>query len=217
MYEYVFPPCWLAKHVQDPRITVGEYTYFDRHISLGVWAGEDRIEIGNFCSLAKNVTIFGGGEHIISRATSYPFKVFLEDSEPVELNAEVGTKGATIIGNDVWIGHRATILSGVRIGNGAVIGAGAVVTKNVPDYAIAVGNPGRLIRYRFKPETIKRLLELCWWDWELSKIIANLDLLYENPDNWPFDIQFREAQVDPLTIQLSGSLLENLQRIWGSH
>jgi virginiamycin A acetyltransferase len=81
-------------------------------------------------------------------------------------------------------------MSGVKIGNGAVIGAKAVVAKDIPDYAIAIGNPAKVIRYRFKPETIVRLLALRWWDWDIQKITANMDLLYTNPDNWPQDLHF---------------------------
>ena len=105
-------------------------------------------------------------------------------------------KGATIIGNDVWIGVGATIMSGVKIGNGAVIGAKALVAEDIPDYAVAVGNPVQIIRYRFNSKTIERLLTLGWWHWDLPKILANLDLLYQNPETWIENIQFREPQAN---------------------
>lgn len=189
------PPYWLNHYVTDSRIIVGEYTYFDTRIIFALWQPEDQIQIGRFCSLAKGITIFGGGEHITSRATTYPFVVLFAENRPERL-IDGRTKGPTVIGNDVWIGLGATVMSGVKIGNGAVIGAKAVVAKDVPDYAIAVGNPANVIRYRFGSKTIERLLALSWWNWELPKIFANLDLLYQNPENWALDLQFREPEID---------------------
>ena len=189
------PPYWLDQCVTDSRIIVGEYTYFDTRIVLGLWKPEDQIQIGRFCSLAKDITIFGGGEHITSRATTYPIVLLFALERPERL-IDARTKGPTVIGNDVWIGLGATVMSGVKIGNGAVIGAKAVVAKDVPAYAIAVGNPAEVIRYRFQPKTIERLLALSWWNWELPKIFANLDLLYQNPENWAEDLQFREPEID---------------------
>lgn len=194
-YEYISngPPYWLDRYVSDSRIRVGEYTFFNTHITFALWNPEDQIQIGRFCSLAKDITIFGGGEHFTSRATTYPFVLLFAENRVGRL-VDAMTKGETIIGNDVWIGYGATIMSGVKIGNGAVIGANAVVACDVPDYAIAVGNPAKIIRYRFRPEAIERLLALSWWDWELPKILTNLDLLYQNPDTWAEDLQFRESE-----------------------
>ena len=189
------PSSWLAEYVNDSRITVGKYTYFDTQITFGLWQPEDSILIGKFCSLARNITIFGGGEHFTSRATAFPL-VLMFAEERSERLIDGHNKGATIIGNDVWIGFGATVMSGVKIGDGAVIGAKAVVTKDVPDYAIVVGNPAKVIRSRFTLATIERLVRLAWWDWELSKILANVDLLYQNPETWAEDIQFREPEND---------------------
>jgi virginiamycin A acetyltransferase len=200
MLEYNSPPIWLNAHIKDRRIKVGKYTYFDRHISFAVFTPDDRIEIGKFCSLAKDVVIFAGGNHVTTRATTFPFRWLSTTSQPEERYTDSTNKGTTIIGNDVWIGYGATILSGVKIGNGAVVGARAVVTKDVPAYAIVVGNPAKVVRYRFQPKTIERLLNLCWWDWEESRIAANLDLLYTNPDTWSKDIQFKEARGDKLNL-----------------
>lgn len=198
MLEYASPPIWLNAHIQDPRITVGDYTYFDRHISLAIFTPDDRIEIGKFCSLAKDVVIFGGGNHIMTRATTFPFKWLSAKAEPEERYTDAASKGATKICHDVWVGHGATILSGVKIGNGAVVGAQAVVAKEVPAYAIVVGNPAQVVRYRFEPETVERLLELAWWDWEPAKIAANLELLYTNPDEWGSEIKLKEPQGEVL-------------------
>ena len=188
---------WLNNYIDDDRITVGEYTYFDVQITFGLWKPEDKVVIGRFCSLAKGITIFGGGEHITSRATAFPFVLMFAESPQL---VDGQNKGTTIISNDVWIGSGATIMSGVKIGNGAVIGAKAVVARDIPDYAVAVGNPARIIRYRFQPQTIERLTKLSWWNWKLAKILANLDLLYQNPDTWSDNIQFCEPEKNSLTL-----------------
>jgi acetyltransferase-like isoleucine patch superfamily enzyme/SAM-dependent methyltransferase len=175
---------WLKNVVQDDRIAIGAYTYADGGVNFVLSNPEDRIEIGKFCAIASNVSIFGGGEHFISRATTYPFKLIFLQSFPIERNEDATTKGKTSIGSDVWIGQGVTILSGVSIGDGAVIGAGAVVSKDVPPYAVVAGNPGQVVRYRFQSETIAKLLNLKWWNWDLEDILKNLDVLYQNPDQW---------------------------------
>jgi acetyltransferase-like isoleucine patch superfamily enzyme len=134
-----------------------------------------------FCSIANGVTIELGGIHRSDLVTTYPFKAFpdswrrAKDLKSEEVDAI--SKGDVIIGNDVWIGHEAVILSGARIGDGAVIGAGAVVTKDVEPYSIVAGNPARLIRKRFDDETIRKLLEIKWWDWPVEKINENLQII----------------------------------------
>jgi acetyltransferase-like isoleucine patch superfamily enzyme len=128
MLEYNSPPIWLNAHIQDPRVTVGDYTYFDRRISLALFAPDDRIAIGKFCSIAKDVIIFGGGNHVMTRVTTFPFKWLSTEAELEERYTDSSNKGATIIGHDVWMGFGATIMSGVKIGNGVVVGARAVVT-----------------------------------------------------------------------------------------
>jgi acetyltransferase-like isoleucine patch superfamily enzyme len=124
-------------------------------ISLAIFTPDDRLEIGKFCSLAKDIVIFAGGNHLTTRATTFPFKWLSTKSQPEERYTDSANKGATIIGNDVWIGYGATILPGVKIGNGAVVGAKAVVAKDVSAYAIVVGNTAKVVRYRFQPETIE--------------------------------------------------------------
>ena len=132
------------------------------------------IEIGRFCSIARNVSI-QEDYHNPKRMTTY----FLERNmfnEPLNVKAEI-SNGKIIIGNDVWIGARAQVLSGVTIGDGAIIGSGAVVTKDVPAYAIMGGVPAQVIKYRFDPSTIECLMKLKWWDWSIEKIKANKDML----------------------------------------
>ncbi len=125
-YQYTAPPIWLSEHPHDPRITVGAYTYFDRHLTLGLSTPDERLEIGRFCSQARDVVILAGGEHIMTRATTFPFRWLSAESEIAERYTDATSKGATVIGHDVWVGYGAMILSGVTVGNGAVIGAQAV-------------------------------------------------------------------------------------------
>jgi acetyltransferase-like isoleucine patch superfamily enzyme len=137
-----------------------------------------KLRIGNFCSIAQEVTIHLGGNHRMDRVTTYPFVGFPDnwpEAEFLPVEEVYGvSKGDVVIGNDVWIGYGATILSGVRIGDGAVIGARALVARDVEPYAIVAGNPARLVRKRFDEDTIRQLLEIRWWDWPIDKIKANM-------------------------------------------
>ena len=130
-------------------------------------------KIGNFCSIADNVTL-GTTFHPINRLSTHPFTYF----EPMRLSKKYPLKNFTYhkpvtVGNDVWIGKHVTVMDGITIGDGAVIGTNAVVTKDVPPYAIMVGIPARVLRYRFDEQTIKDLLRLKWWDLD-DKVIAKL-------------------------------------------
>jgi acetyltransferase-like isoleucine patch superfamily enzyme len=129
------------------------------------------LTIGNYCSLAEDSYIIVGGGHPTSTVTTYPHRILWgmegagEDGFPVP-------KGDSFIGSDVYLNHGVVVHGGVRIGHGAVIGSGAVVTKDVPDYAIVAGVPARVIRYRFAPEQIEALLDICWWDWPEDEVRA---------------------------------------------
>jgi acetyltransferase-like isoleucine patch superfamily enzyme len=160
---------------------IGEYTYGSPKIATHT---EVKLKIGKFCSIASDVKIHLGGIHRMNLVTTYPFKAF-PDKWPREkfLNSEeviAISKGDVIIGNDVWIGDGATILSGVKIGDGAVVGAMAVVTKDVEPYCIVAGNPARTVGKRFDDDTIRKLLEIRWWDWPIEKIDANLEIICSN-------------------------------------
>ncbi|WP_279362441.1 CatB-related O-acetyltransferase [Xanthomonas sacchari] len=161
----------------DPRITVGRFTYGEARFK--VWTEAERIQIGAFCSIAEGVIIFGGGEHRSDWITTYPLRIAF-GSPGAGQDGLPHTKGPTIIGNDVWIGHGAMVLSGVTVGDGACIGAGAVVSKDVPPYAIVAGNPARLVRMRFDAQSVARLLEIRWWDWPIEKIRAFESLLSDS-------------------------------------
>ena len=160
---------------------IGEYTYGTPMVLGQIFHPQIRLKIGKFCSIGHGVTIYLGMLHRVDFVTTYPFLVFPDDwpkSKYVRIeDATRFSRGDVIIGNDVWIGDRATILSGVRIGDGAVIGAGSVVAKDVEAYSIVAGNPARPKRKRFDEEIIKKLLEIKWWDWPVEKINDNLNVI----------------------------------------
>jgi len=166
---------------------VGRYTYGYKHLCEFRYIVK---EIGSFCSI--NRTAYVGANHPIGFISSSPFfyrkkgdrwgnnnyeGILTEEQIPDYKS--VTKNHPIVIGHDVWVGAYAVILPGVKIGNGAVIGAGAVVTKDVPDYAIAVGVPAKVINYRFSPEQIEKLLQIKWWDWPIEKIKENVMLFMD--------------------------------------
>jgi acetyltransferase-like isoleucine patch superfamily enzyme len=159
------------------RVIAGPHTYFDAPPVIKAYAGDTAlVKLGAFCSVAEDVEFLVGGEHRVDWITTFPLRAFfglpgmLRDGHPAPAED-------IEIGNDVWIGTGACILSGVRIGDGAVIGARAVVTKDVREYAIVGGNPAREIRRRFPDDIVELLRALRWWDWPLDEILENVDVL----------------------------------------
>jgi acetyltransferase-like isoleucine patch superfamily enzyme len=153
--------------------SIGEYTYGMPRI-LFPEPGCNLI-IGRFCSIAPEVEILLGGEHSLDWITTYPFYDIFPEAPPMA--GRPRSKGDVKIGSDVWIGRGALILSGVEIGHGAVIGARSVCTRSIPPYAVCAGNPARVVRFRQSPEQIEALLEIQWWNWEISRIREALPLL----------------------------------------
>lgn len=147
--------------------SIGRYTYMQYGCEI------NNAEIGRFCSLGRNI-IIGPWNHPLSNLSTSPklYRKILGGNNHIYDD----TPKRTIIGNDVWIGSGVIIMGGVTIGDGAVIGAGSIVTKNVPEYAIVVGNPARILRYRFEKEKIDNLLEMKWWNWEDNEIRNNIDV-----------------------------------------
>jgi acetyltransferase-like isoleucine patch superfamily enzyme len=183
------PPRFFTDHRLDPRIRVGVGSYLDGNVTFGLWEPNERIDIGRFCSIASGVSIFGGGDHAVDAATTYPFtRLTGQGSRPT------APPRHTTIGDDVWVGAGARILAGSSIGPGSVIGAGAVVRGTIRPYSVSVGNPARVIRSRFPPAIIRRLLELAWWDWPLEKVMANAALLETDPRDWPPTLPVVEPQ-----------------------
>lgn len=133
----------------------------------------DRLEIGKFCSIACGAKfLFTSANHALRSLSTYPFPIFFDEWEldAKDIRSAWDNKGDIILGNDVWVGYEAVILSGVTIGDGAIIGTRAVVTKDVPPYTIVGGVPAKPLRRRFDDKTVERLLALRWWDWEEEKI-----------------------------------------------
>ena len=176
--------CFLKNMITNPNIIVGDYTYYDdfedvRNFESNVkyhfdFIG-DKLIIGKFCMIASGTTfIMNGGNHRSDSISAYPFAIFGNGWEQAMDGREYPVKGDTIIGNDVWIGHNATIMPGITIGDGAIIAANATVTKDVEPYTIVGGNPATVIRNRFPDKTIEQLLELQWWNWDPEKITRHL-------------------------------------------
>lgn len=182
--------CYLKNIISNPNIVVGDYTYYDdfedvhnfeKNVKYHFDFIGDKLIIGKFCQIASGVRfIMNGGNHMSTSFSSYPFAIFGKAWQHAMDGKTYPTKGDTVIGNDVWIGHNALLMPGIRIGNGAIIATGAVVTKDVPPYAIVGGNPATLIKYRFTEEIITILNELAWWNWSIAKITANLTVLTGN-------------------------------------
>ena len=160
-----------------PQVEVGAHTYGLRRECFFAYHPDDRVRIGKFCSIADGVKFVFGG-HRLDTISTFPFRAICFGDAP---HADATSRGEIIVGHDVWIGANAVILSGVNIGNGAVVAAGAVVNKDVPPYAVVGGVPAKLIKMRFEPEQIAALEKIQWWNWPLEKIRANLDLFYASP------------------------------------
>jgi acetyltransferase-like isoleucine patch superfamily enzyme len=183
-----FRPRFMNRNPRYARYLVGDWTYgWPRVVAYGAGA---TLEIGRFTSIADGVMILLVGEHRTDWVTTFPFSQYLEAAS--EFRGHPATKGNVVIGNDVWIGTETLILSGVTIGDGAVIGARSVVTKDVAPYAIVAGNPARHIRFRFSPEAIRDLETICWWDWPLPRIQDAWPLLLA-PDVEAFIARYRDG------------------------
>lgn len=179
--------CFLKNVVTHPQITVGEYTYYDdlddvhrfqQNVRYLFDFTGDRLTIGKFCMIASGVEfLMNGANHLTQAVSAYPFAVFGGDWAGAMDGKAYPSKGDTRVGNDVWIGYRATILPGVTIGDGAIVGAHAVVTRDVAPYAIVGGNPAQLLRPRFDETTAAALVAAAWWDWPIEKITRYAPLL----------------------------------------
>lgn len=179
---------YLQSVVTDPNIEVGEYTIYNdfvhdprdfekNNVLYHYPINGDKLKIGKFSSIACGAKfIFTSANHTMHSLSNYTFPIFFEEwrLDAKNIRSAWDNKGDIVVGNDVWIGYEAVILSGVTIGDGAVIGARAVVTKDVPPYTVVGGVPARPIKKRFDDETIAKLQKLSWWDWDKDKINRNI-------------------------------------------
>lgn len=183
--EVIYGTVYLKNFIDHPRIVVGDYSYASRFDTPEDWAAalapylfavsNEKLVIGRFCQFAHGTTfITSSANHPMGGFSTYPFKVF----KPATMMAYINLPFKdTVVGNDVWTGHNATIMPGVVIGDGAIVATGAVVTKDVPAFSIVAGNPARVVKMRFSDEAIADLLRIRWWDWPIDKIEANLSAI----------------------------------------
>lgn len=181
---------FLKNIITNPNIVVGDFTYYDdfedvynfeKNVKYHFDFIGDKLIIGKFCMIASGATfIMNGGNHLTEAISAYPFAIFGDDWANAMDGKNYPHKGDTIIGNDVWIGHNATIMPGVTVCDGAIISTNATVTKNVEPYTIVGGNPAKPIRKRFSEEQIAILLKLKWWEWKIEKITRNVSILTGN-------------------------------------
>ncbi|MGC7871072.1 CatB-related O-acetyltransferase [Desulfosporosinus sp. SYSU MS00001] len=179
-----FKTVYLKSVITNPNIIVGDYTMyndfasdptqFERNNVLYHYPiNKDRLIIGKFCSIACGAKfLFTSANHTLKSLSTYPFPLFFEEwnLDKKHVTSAWDNKGDIVIGNDVWIGYEAVILSGVNIGDGAIIGTRAVVTKDIPPYTIVGGIPAKEIKKRFDIETIKKMQQIKWWNWSFDKI-----------------------------------------------
>jgi hypothetical protein len=160
--------CQRSNEAFPPYISIGKHSYgLTKNVIAGL-SPDAPLVVGKYCSIGLDAWFFSKADHPLDIVSTYPFRTMIW--RPNDGNQDAVTKGGITLGNDVWIGARANIMSGVTIGNGAVVACGAVVTKNVPAYALVGGNPAQIIRHRFTADQIKNLLEINWWDWSDDKI-----------------------------------------------
>jgi virginiamycin A acetyltransferase len=166
---------FIYSAVLDGKVIVGSNTTINGP-GTEMYSINNSIAIGNFCSIARGTAV-QEHNHNTAKPTTYfiRFRVFND-----KYGSDVVSSGGVTIGNDVWIGTQCTILSGVTIGDGAVIAANSVVTSDVPPYAIVGGTPAKVLKYRFSPEIIEKLLEICWWNWSYDKILRNKEFFYDD-------------------------------------
>lgn len=184
---YPVPNCKTIKHIKptikNPNIIVGDFTYFsdvdfEKHVTHHYDFIGDKLMIGKFCQIAAGVEfVMNGANHQMNAVSTFPFYIFNGwNMDPPPLS-ELPLKDDTVVGNDVWIGQNATILPGVHIGDGVIIGANSVVGNDVEPYTIVAGNPAKVIRKRFDDELIALLLQFKWWDKSIDEIQELIPIL----------------------------------------
>ena len=179
-------------------LTIGPHSYVDQiQVDVGI---EERshVLIGKYCSVARDVVFEIGRNHPIYSASTYPFRAVPPLVPGIIDNPYIlDNRYHIILGNDVWVGRGAMFLSGVCVGNGAIIGAGTVVRRDVPPYAIVIGNPARIVKYRFYKKTIAQFQRIKWWNWTFEKILEHIDEM-DNGEVFAehYDTELPETQTD---------------------
>ncbi|WP_288342573.1 CatB-related O-acetyltransferase [uncultured Dubosiella sp.] len=182
---------YLKNVITESGIEIGDYTMYNdfvndprdfekNNVLYRYPINGDKLKVGKFCSIACGAKfLFTSANHTMHSISTYPFPIFFEEwgLDVTNITSAWDNKGDIVIGNDVWIGYEAIVLSGVTIGDGAIIGTRAVVTKDVPPYTIVGGIPAKPIRKRFSDEVISKLLELQWWNWPENWIKENIDVI----------------------------------------
>lgn len=179
---------FLKNIIEAKNIFVGDYTYFDdrKHDPLKFEENNvlynydlDRVKlvIGKFCAIASDTRFLMTGDHKLDAISTYPFIIFQEGWENAFDYNEFPVKGDIIVGHDVWFGYNSFVKGGVNIGHGAIVAANAVVVKDVPPYAIVAGNPAKVVKMRFDDKTVKKLLQISWWDWSIQHITEHLSVI----------------------------------------
>ena len=181
---------FLKPLVKRPTIEIGDFTYYDDPLGPERFEEQcvlyhfdfigDRLVIGKFCAIAADTRfIMNGANHDMRGFSTYPFGILGQDWRAAwdDGSVEAGFRGDTVVGNDVWFGTEAMVLPGVTIGDGAIVAARAVVSRDVPPYAIVAGNPARVVKMRFDGKTVSRLMAVAWWDWPIDRIMRNIDAI----------------------------------------
>lgn len=177
---------YVKPTIKNPNIIVGDFTYFgdenfEQHVTHHYDFYGDKLIIGKFCQIAAGVNFtMNGANHQMNAASTYPFYIFKGWQQKAPTLLELPFKGDTTVGNDVWIGQNTTILPGVKIGNGAIIGANSTVGSDVAPYTIVVGNPARFVRKRFDEELVNLLQKLKWWDLPIGEINKLIPILSDS-------------------------------------
>ncbi|WP_458688614.1 CatB-related O-acetyltransferase [Nocardia tengchongensis] len=176
---------FLKPHVTSPNIEVGDYSYFDDPVAATAFEtdnvlyafGPEKLIIGKYCAIASNTRfIMAGANHPTAGVSTFPFTIFggTWAEETMDIITSIPSKGDTVVGNDVWFGYNSLIMPGVRIGDGAIIATGAVVTADVPPYTIVGGNPAQVVKQRFGDAEVAQLLRAAWWNWPVELITENV-------------------------------------------
>jgi virginiamycin A acetyltransferase len=190
---------YVKPTIKNKNIIVGDFTYFsdvdfESHVTHFYDFYDDKLIIGKFCQIASGVEfIMNGANHQMNCVSTFPFYIFEKWNETAPSLDKMSTKGDTIVGNDVWIGQNSTILPGVRIGDGVIIGTRSIVGSDVEPYSIISGNPAKVILKRFDDELIALMLKLSWWDLPVEEIDKLIPLLHNS------DLEYVKEKIKCIT------------------